>query len=463
MGENKIDKKSTYICLILCIIPLILCVSLDKSLVYGFFVATASTCIIAIRSGFKANDIKNIIVRGIFDCKSLYVVILLIGATVSVWISSGVVPSLIYYGLEYLNGVNFLFTSFLLVSITSIFMGTAVGTISTIGLAILGLGRGFDIPTHVLVGTIVSGAYLADKISPISGLLNLTLSTTKTSYKEVIKVSCYTIIPTILITALIYYILGTKYPIAEGTRESIELVSILNKEYFISPVLLLLPLAIIALSACGVNSIYCMSMGVLVGSFISLFFQDIEVLSLLKYIFLGFEANSSSLLVNEILVSGGVWSMVSVALIVIGAISLGSILQGTGIIKELTKNVIDNIKCSKELIIKTGFMSSFLTILTCDQTVGIVIPSKLLSEKYKELKLNNSILARTISDTGTIIAPILPWNINALIVSLVTGVSCIYYAPYSILCFIAPIMTFVSAYFKSMYCYKDENIINGAD
>lgn len=463
MEECKINKRYIYLSIICSVLPIILCVIFDISLVYAFLLGVFSTSIISIKSGYTKTEIKNIIFKGLADCKSLYVVILLIGATVSVWLSSGVVPSLIYYGLNYLNGVNFLFASFLLISLTSIFMGTAVGTISTIGLAILGLGRGFGIPTHVIVGVIVSGAFLADRISPISGILNLTLSTTNTDYKEFLKSSCYTLIPTIIITAVIYFILGNKYVVVEGTKESIELISTLGSEFFISPYLLLLPIAIIILSVFGVKSTHCMIAGVLVGGFISMLVQDIKLIELLKYILFGFKANTPSSLVNNILVCGGVWSMVSVTFTVIGAIALGTLLEGTGIISYLTKDIINKINNRKQLIIKTGLISGFLTILTCDQTVGIVIPSKLLKSKYHELNINKSTLARCISDTGTIIAPILPWNINALIIGLVTGVSCVAYAPFAVLCFISPIVSLSSSMVNKIQSEGSKEIMGDVD
>ncbi len=498
--------------------------------------------------------IKTIIREGVLECKSLYLVILLIGATVSVWISSGVVPTMIYYGLTYLQNVNFLFAGFLMIAISAVFMGTAIGTVSTIGIAILGIGRGFNIPDYILVGMIVSGAFMADKISPISGLLNLTLTTTNTSYKETVKCSLKTMIPTILICALIYYMIGRNYinldkdnisfllikdikqeffispymlllpimiiilsivgvksiycmvigiiggsilsicfqnvstldllnymifgyninsaseiinstlisggvismvsvvlivigAISLGSMlQGMEIISYLTKDIFISPYMLLLPIMIIILSIVGVKSIYCMVIGIIGGSILSICFQNVSTLDLLNYMIFGYNINSASEIINSTLISGGVISMVSVVLIVIGAISLGSMLQGMEIISYLTKDIIKTIKNKKDLILKTSFISSILTIVTCDQTIGIVIPSKLLKEKYDEIKVSRGMLARTISDTGVIIAPIMPWNVNALIITSVTGVSCLRYAPFSMLCFIFPIVTILSAY-----------------
>ncbi|RDY23340.1 sodium:proton antiporter [Romboutsia maritimum] len=458
MNDCKINKKKIYEILCLCILSIVICVIKDISLIYAFVVGIIYTTIVSLKSGFKLKEIKSMAYEGVKECSSLYLIILLIGATVSVWLSSGVVPTMIYYGLEYMQGVNFLFASFMLISISAIFMGTAVGTISTIGVAILGIGKGFGIPMNILVGVIVSGAFLADKISPISGLLNLTLATTEINYKEAIKSAIYTMIPTMIICAIIYYIIGIKYEDSVGINSILELKNAMGKEFFISPYLLFLPIVIIILSIIGIKSSYCMFSGIIVGSIVTCFFQKIKVLSLLKYIIFGFNANSTSTIVNETLISGGMISMVSVIFIVIGAIALTSILQGTGIISYLTKDIIQKITSRKDLILKTGVISSILTVITCDQTMGIVLPSKLLKEKYKKLGVNKSILARTISDTGTIIAPIIPWNINALIVNLVTGISCTEYFRFALLCFVAPIVTIVFAFINTGNYKKQQKI-----
>lgn len=443
METCKINKKQIYTMLIACITPIVICALLNISLVYAFLLSVLFALIISLKNGFTIKELKHMILKEINECKSLYVVILLIGATVSVWLSSGVVPSMIFYGLKYMNGMNILFSSFLLIAISSVFMGTAVGTISTIGIAILGIGKGFEIPTGLLVGVIVSGAFLADKISPISGLLNLTLATTETSYKEMVKSSLKTIIPTIIICALIYYLIGTKYSHVSGSKSSIELMQSIKNEFFISPYFILVPVLIVILSIIGIKSIYCMMSGVIMGSIISIIFQNLKLLDLIKYIFLGFSINSNSAVINETLNSGGVISMISVVIIVMGAIALAAIMQGTGVINYLTKDLIYKIKNKKDLILKTGIISGVLTVITCDQTIGIVVPSRLLKNKYEEIGVDKSILARTISDTGTIIAPLMPWNVNGLIVSLVTGVSCLAYAPFALLCFIAPLMTVI--------------------
>jgi NhaC family Na+:H+ antiporter len=154
----------------------------------------------------------------------------------------------------------------------------------------------------------------------------------------------------------------------------------------------------------------------------------------------GYHANTPSQKLNELLVSGGIVSMIEVVLIVMGAIALSSLLEGTGLIEEVMSKVINVTNNRGSLIINTGIISSILTIVTCDQTMGIVLPGRLMRHKYDELKLNRGILARTISDTGTIIAPLMPWNVNALIITVIVGAS-IPYQQYAVLCYISPLVT----------------------
>jgi Na+:H+ antiporter, NhaC family len=434
--------------LFLCIGVIVSCVFLDISLIYGFAISIVITSIILFRNGFALNEQKTMFQKGIKECMLLYVMILLIGATVSIWLSSGVVPAMIHYGFEYMKGINFLFAAFLIISFSALFMGTALGTVSTIGVVVLGIGKGFGIPSSVLVGVIVSGAFIADKISPISGLLNLTLTASDANYKEASKSMLHTLLPTFIITAAIYYLIGLRYTASSDTSSIIEFQRAISNGFSISPYLLLMPVVILLMSFLGVKIIYSILAGLSGGIAISYFVQEMSVVQILKAIILGYRGNTSSSKLNDILLSGGVVSMLEVVLIVMGAVALASLLEGSGLISFFTSGLVENIKSKKELILKTGFLSGMLTIVTCDQTMGVILPGRLLKKKYRELKVSENILVRTISDTGTIIAPLMPWNINSLIIGIVAGISAVKYAPFAVLCYISPLITIFYAIIK---------------
>lgn len=442
MNNKELHQREAYIILAACIGLIAGCVLLNISLVFGFAFSIMLSCYIFFNKGFTPKELVAMMRHGLIECRILFLLILLIGATVSILLSSGVVPTMIYYGFEYMKGMNFLFISFVIVAISSVFMGTAIGTVSTIGLAILGIGKGFGIPTTVLLGVIVSGAFLADKISPISGLLNLTLSATNTNYKGAIKSMLVTLIPTILLTGGIFYYLGTKYTIGTNTTNIFEFQRAIKANFFISPFLLLVPVLIVVLSFFGFKIIYSISTGLMGGVIISFIFQGMTIGQIITSIFWGYKGSTASLKLNEVLISGGVASMLEVLLIVMGAISLSSILEKTGLINYVTNKVISKINSKGELIIKTGLISGILTIVTCDQTMGIILPGRLLRDKYAELNLSENVLARTISDTGTIIAPLMPWNVNSLLIGLVAGTK-VFYSPFAVLCYISPLITLI--------------------
>lgn len=441
MRTKGLSKLNMYVILLLSAAAIAGCVLLSLSLVYGFSISIIVSMLIFMHRGFRLRELSSMIISGVMEYRVLYVLILMIGVTVSVWMGSGVVPSMIYYGFEYLKEMNFILAAFLIVSISSVFMGTAVGTISTVGIAILGIGRGLGIPTAVLLGAIVSGAFIADKISPISGLLNLSLNATGTDYKRAFGSMLKTLVPSLLISSIIYYFLGTQYIAGIDMTRISELQAGMKQAFFISPYLLLMPLIIVVISSFGVQTIYSILAGLSGGVIISLTLQGMSMGEMLNAVLFGYKAATSSAMLNQLLISGGVLSMVEVLMIVIGAIALSSLLEGTGIINSVTGSIVASIRNKGELIVSTGLISGALTMLTCDQTMGIVLPGRLLRDKYEELKVDRGIFARTISDTGTIIAPLMPWNINSLIIAMIMGAS-IQFQPYAVLCYISPLITF---------------------
>ncbi|WP_027626325.1 Na+/H+ antiporter NhaC family protein [Clostridium lundense] len=445
MRENKISEKYTYIILIFTLISIITCVIFGTFLFYSFLSSIVVASFLFIKSGFSITEIFNMIKKGFYEYKSLFILMALIGAMISIWMASGVVPTMLYYGLKYMQGTNFLFAAFVLTSIVSVFMGTAFGTISSIGIALLGLSKIFGIPNHILLGAIVSGAFIADKISPISSLFNLTLQTVKISYKEAFMSLLKTLLPAYFVSALLYYFIGKKYSIVVVNSNIDNLISAINGNFIVSPLLLLLPLSIIIMCLLGMNMVKSVSLALIFGIIISIGLQKTNFNDIIIAIFTGYKVNTNSVDLNTILVSGGMISMISVLLIIAGAISLSSMFQETGLIIPIIEKITVKIKSKEELILKTGFISGVLTAIS-DQSVGIILPGKLLKDKYKELGIENTTLARAITDTGIIIAPLIPWNVNSLFIFITTGIPTSAYAPFAVLCYLLPIITFILPY-----------------
>ncbi len=444
MKKNNLIINPLFI-LVISTVFIICCIVLSFPLYMGFILGIIFTSIVLFKSGFELKLLMNTIFLAIKQVENLSIIILMIGATTSIWLSSGVVQTIMYYGFEQIKGINFLVAAFLIMVAVSVFMGTAVGTISTVGISLLGIGKGLDIPVEIVVGVLVSGGFIADKISPLSGLVNLTMSTVNINYKQYVKGLLVSLIPTIIITAIIYYFIGKNYTFSDYSQLEFYKTEI-SKVFNTSLILLILPLTIIVLSVFGLNSVLTIFIGVILGSVLSIIFQDMNLFEVLKAMVFGYHGNTASSELNEMLNSGGMVSMLEVILVVVSGVVLVKLFETGNILLPIMDKLMGKVKTKISLILRTMLVSSLLTIITCDQTTGIILPGSVMQEKYKEFNLDNTVLARIISDSGTIIAPLMAWNVNAFIITPILGVSANDYALYAVLCYICPIITIIVSY-----------------
>lgn len=418
---------------------------LSIPLYFGFLTGIAFTSIVLIKSGYFFTDLIRTVMKSILEIKYLITVILFIGATTSIWLSSGVVPTIMYYGFSFMEGVNFLFAAFLIMCAVSLFMGTAIGTMSTVGISLSGIGMGLGIPQNLVVGMLVSGAFIADKISPLSGLINLLMTITNKSYKEIFKTMIVTLIPTIVVTAAIYYVIGLKY--SSGDYSNLLLYrDAIATGFNTSPILLILPVIILGLSIAGLNAIATFSIGIGIGSILSIVFQGATIGGIVQSILFGYHGSTPSAELNNLLVSGGMVSMIEAISMVISAYVLIQLFEKGNILMPVMEKLINGINTKITLVTRTGLISTLLTVATCDQTSGIILPGKILKSKYEDYNLDMTVLARTISDTGIIVAPLMPWNINSFLIKPIMGITAAQYAPYAVLCYICPVISLIITY-----------------
>jgi len=434
------------------LMAIIMCIIFNVLLFYGLFISVIFSLGMFKVCGFTFKELLIMITNSFIECKELFILILLIGITIPIWFSSGIIPAMMFYGFNYIIGKNLIFVAFIFTSLVSIFIGSAVACISTIGIALLGLGKIFQVPDYILLGAIVSGAFLADKLSPISGLVNLMISTVKISYKEALISMLRTILPAYIIVSIVYFYMGRNYTIAQYALGDFQ--KSIGENYFMSPLLLLVPVLIFLLCFLGVKMVKSLLAGVTVGIVISIFFQKVSLVKIFSYVLFGYKGHTTSLQLDKILVGGGIQSIVSIFFIIMMAVALSSIFSGTGIINPIINKMISKVECKEEIIVKTGVISSMLTII-CDQSMGIILPGELLRDKYKKLKIENHVLARTISDTGVMVAPLIPWNGNSLFILALTGVSSIKYGPYALLCYVLPVVALCLVF--SQKIFQEEN------
>lgn len=435
----KSTKSLAHHLVIVSVLAIVGMILLHQSLLFGFLFAILYSIVMLNYYGYDVRSLIRSAFSETIEYRWLYVTIILIGATVAIWLSSGTIATMVFYGLNYIEGINFVLFTFWIVSICSFFMGTAVGTFSTIGIILFSIGSIIGIPPALLIGSIVSGAFVADKLSAISGLVNINLKLCEVNYRDVLLPALATLLPTMLITSLIYYFLGNEFVMKHGLSNLVHIQSELQSSFVIHPVLFVLPILILLLSVFGINSLYTILSGIGLGSLFSLFVQKKSLTDVIRHLLFGYSSSNEGELAH-ILKGGGMLKMFEVALIVASAIFLVNLLIKSSLIDKLIQRFAQSIHSPRQLLFRTACLSIGTTALTCDQTLGLVLPASLLKKSYDEFGIRREVLFRTLSDTGLIVAPIFPWNINYLIIVGIIG-SGIYFIPYACLCYISPVVS----------------------
>ena len=425
---------------LLFITTMLFLILMDLSLIWGFL-GMATLVFFLSKNKKKALGQGYISIK---NCFSIYAVVLLIGLNVAMWMSSGLLATIIYYGLNILEPKIFLVTVFIFTGLIAFIMGTGLGTFSTIGMVFIGLSKPLNIPIEMVVGAIVSGAFIADKLSPFSALTQLTLKVSQVSYKDFLNKALKTFLPVVILSIIFYHFILPN-TLNEGTLDFLSDQRLLKESFSIMPILLVVPVVLIIFSVLGLDLKINMSIIILLLSLTTLFFQDSSLKEVFSYWIYGYDHPSLSTIQG-----GGIISMIEVIIIVMAAVGISGMVSAEGLLRPLVDKTLKNVHSPIKLIFRTSLLSMFLTSISCDQTIGIVIPGQNLQGAYKKLKVPNAILARTISDSGTIIAPLEFWNVNALIIFSLTQVSALEYGPFAILCYLMPLMT----YFISYSTYK---------
>ncbi len=413
--------------------------------------------IIAIYNGNNWKSILNGITSSITSALPALIILLLIGSLAGTWLLSGVVPAMIYYGLDILNPTIFLFASCLICSIVSIATGSSWSTVATVGIALLGIGKALGIGDGIIAGAIISGAYFGDKMSPLSDTTNLAPAMAGTDLITHIKYMALTTIPSIVITLIIFLVIGFFYDAGGEVGEVDVLQAAIKSKFNISPWLFLVPVAVIVLIVKKVPAIPALFIGSLLGGIFAVTFQPDLLISLTgetNFLTASYKAVIDSMttdvaivteneLVNELLSSSGMFGMMNTVWLILCAMVFGGIMEQCGILKRITQSIIGLAKSTGSLIATTTASCITFNLTASDQYLAIVVPGRMFAEVYKERGLHPKVLSRTLEDSGTVTSALIPWNGCGAYHAGVLGVATGEYAVYCFFNIISPIMTLI--------------------
>lgn len=412
----------------------------------------AIAAIVGVLNNAKANEVVAEVWENL---KSVFVPILIlfmVGALAGSWLISGIIPAMVYYGLEVLSPSIFLPASVIIAAIISIATGSSWTTSATVGIALVGIGTALGLDSGIIAGAVISGAYFGDKMSPLSDTTNLAPAMAGTDLFTHIKYMLFTTGPTILITLTIFAIIGFTGE-THGSADVSGLLGVIDDTFNITPWLFAVPALVIVLILLKTKPLISLGVGVLAAAIFAYVFQpeilnilsDSEFSAITNAIWSDTAITTSNETLNELFSSGGMMGMVWTILLIISAMIFGGIMDGIGALARITRALLSLADSVFGLFASTVFSCIGLNTVASDQYLAIVIPGKMFKKAYEDKGLAPENLSRTLEDSGTVTSVLIPWNTCGAYQSSVLGVSTGEYFIYAIFNWLSPIMTLTFA------------------
>lgn len=433
--------------------------SLDGSNQFVLLLGGAVAAIVGFVKGVSYEEMMNAVADNLKSTSSALLILLMVGALSGTWLLSGIIPTMIYYGIQLLNPSIFLLVSVLVCALISVATGSSWTTSATVGIALVGVGNAMGIPMGMTAGAILSGAYFGDKMSPLSDTTNLAAAMAGTDLFTHIRYMLYTTVPTLVITLIVFGILSATVEPAAAV-ETASLLNAITESFSISPWLFSVPVLVIALIVRKTPPLAALLIGTLGGALAALFFQPDLIRSLSGSTELNFESvyitllnaitvdlavESSNTVLNDLFTSGGMAGMLGTIWLIICAMVFGGVMESIGALSKITAALLKLSKSTFGLVANTVGSCLALNVTASDQYLAIVVPGKMFAKAYEQKGLAPENLSRTIEDSGTVTSVLVPWNTCGAYHSSVLGVSVFEYFAYAVFNYVSPFMTLLFA------------------
>jgi len=405
--------------------------------------------IIGLIRGFKWKQLETGLVKGIQNGVQPIIILGLIGMLIGAWMSSGTIPTIMAYALTVINPHYLLITTLFSCMVISSLVGSSFTTVSTIGVALMGAGMAIGLPIEWLAGAIISGACFGDKMSPMSDTTNFASGVAAVDLFTHIRHMFFTTIPSILITTVIFFILGRMTPIdAASLSEMKNMILMIESQVHVSSLTLLSPIIVIILAVKRIPVIPSLIVGIMTAGLTAVSLQGISLSQFLNVLQNGTSFPIENEQVSNMLNRGGLQSMMwSISLILI-AFAFGGLLDSLKIIPTLLNGLIDRIHSKGQLILSTASSSFGVNLLTGEQYLSILIPGQSFKGLYEKMQLDRKYLSRTLEDAGTLINPLIPWGVSGAFFAQTLGVPVLSFLPFAFFLYLSPAFTILYGYMK---------------
>ncbi len=424
--------------------------------------------IAAVVGFFNKVSIMTMVMEVWDNLKSVFVplmILLLVGALAGTWMISGIVPAMVYYGLQILNPTIFLAASVVICAIISLATGSSWTTSATVGIALIGIAGAMGVSAGMAAGAIISGAYFGDKMSPLSDTTNLAPAMAGGELFTHIRYMMYTTIPSIVITIIIFAIIGFSMETTGSVTNDGLIEKLLTDKFNITPMLFIVPVVVVGAIIMKMKPLIALGIGAVLGGVFAMIYQP-EVLaelssSNINSVFKAFTSSTELALpateefqsldddtkgnLSKLLSGKGMEGMLWTIYLIIAAMVFGGVMDAIGALSRISAALLSLSDSVFGLFASTVASCLALNITASDQYLAIVVPGKMFSKAYEEKGLAPENLSRTLEDAGTVTSVLIPWNTCGAYQAGVLGVSVLDYFFYAIFNYISPFMTLLFA------------------
>ena len=418
-------------------------------------------CALIGMAGFKRKwkHFEKAITNNITGIATALIILLIIGALSGAWMISGVVPTLIYYGIQIIHPSFFLVSTCLICCIVSVMTGSSWTTIATIGIALMGIGEAQGFDPGWIAGAIISGAYFGDKVSPLSDTTVLAASVTGSPIFSHIRYLLFTTIPSLIITLVIFTIAGLSHEAAD-TGHIAEYTQILDNKFYISGWLMIVPIVTGIMIAKKVPSLITLFISTALAAVFAVIFQPellyeiagdagSHTLTMIKgamsTLFGSTSLDAGNAQINELIATRGMSGMMDTIWLIICAMCFGGAMTAGGMLESITKVFTKLAKTRVSMVSSTVASGLFLNICTADQYISIILTGNMFRDIYDENGYEGRLLGRTTEDAVTVTSPLIPWNTCGMTQATILNVPTMVYFPYCFFNLISPIMSILVA------------------
>ncbi len=427
----------------------------------ALLLSAALAGLIAFSMKIEWDKTKKIIINSIGSAMPSILILLLIGSLAGTWLISGVVPAMVYYGLNILHPSIFLIASIVICAIVSIATGSSWSTIATIGIALLGIGEALELDKGIVAGAIISGAYFGDKMSPLSDTTNLAPAMAGTDIFTHIRYMLYTTIPTIIITLLIFSGISFFTDFSASETNALAVQKTIETSFNINPALFLVPLILLIVIVKKVPPIPSLLIGTLLGGIFAIIFQpkiiytiagdnlnyaEAAYITFMKSMFGEVSIKTDNDIVNNLLSTGGMAGMMNSIWLILSAMVFGGVMEAAGFLAQISKRIIKLAKSTGALVTSTVASCLFFNITASDQYISIVVPGRMYASAFKNKGLKPEVLSRTLEDSATVTSVLIPWNTCGATQATVLGVPTLTYLPYAFFNILSPFVSILMAW-----------------